>query len=177
MKKVAQSYAAALYSAATEMGCAEDIADELTAAENLLNECSGYLYSPLHPWRKKAALLREFLTGHFNPLTIEFMILMLSRRQIKSLPEAASCYRLLSGLADTVVRLRVPYEPDELLLKKFRTYFADSKLLSKDKAESAVIEIELDKDLIGGYVAYCNGQQIDASLKTALAKIGKLQTY
>jgi F0F1-type ATP synthase delta subunit len=172
MKKVAQSYASALHIAAAEMGCIDAVAEDLLAAEALVAQCKDYLFSPMYTWRKKANMLREFLTGVMQPLTIEFMALMLSRRQIHSLPEAAGCFRALSGHAATVVQLRVPYEPDEALLKKLRGYFAESHLVSADKAEQAVIEVEIDADLIGGYVAYCEGYQIDASLKTALAKIG-----
>jgi len=95
---------------------------------------------------------------------------MTSRRHLKHFNAASEEFLRLSGHRKTSVRLRVPFVPEKDVLSQLISRFSKEKLISDDAPEAQLQIIE-DKELIGGFVATCNGYQIDTSLKTALARL------
>jgi len=170
MTPVYESYANALFKSAEALGCADDVAGELSAMETLVKQCGGYLSSPLIGTGKKTALLRELLDGKVSPLTLEFMLLITARRHIRHFYAAAEQFRRLSGHGNAVVRLRVPFTPEHSILEKLKARLIKEKLIPTNVADTQFQIIE-DKTIIGGFVASCDGYQIDTSLRTALMRL------
>jgi len=165
-----ERYAEALYKASERLGCTDDVARELLAIEEILIRCSAYVNNPIIGAGEKAALLRAFLEGRANPLTLEFILLMTTRRHIKYFSPAARQFRRLSGHDKEAVRLRVAYKPEKKLLEQLKRYLTKEKLIPADSGNTRFDIIE-DKGLIGGFVASYNGYQIDTSLKTTLMRL------
>jgi len=165
-----ERYAEALYRTSVSVGCTDDIACELLAMEEVLMQSNSYLSDPMIGAGEKSALLRELLIGKVSPLTLEFILLMTTRRHLKHFRSAARQFRQLSGHDKTVVRLRIPFEPDKGLLEQLKRCLVKEKLIPAD-AENMRFDIIEDKELIGGFVASCNGYQIDTSLKTTLMRL------
>lgn len=171
MKNIAECYAMGLYNAAQHLGCEREVADGLSDVARLLDLCGEYFSSRLVSDYKKAELLGEVLDGHVHPLTLEFMLLMFTRRQIKYLPAAAESFRRLCGASDSAVSLRVPFELDAALLSRLGRRLAEDGLIPQNRAENVSFDITIDETLLGGFIAAYGGYQLDASLKTALNKI------
>ena len=170
MIPVYESYAQALYDAAEQLDCVCVIADELTAMEELLKQCDEFLSNPLIGTSVKTAVLKETLEQKISPLMLEFILLMTVRRHLKHFHNAMEQYKRLSGHGKTVVKLSVPFMPDSDMLTQLKERFKKEKLIHGD-IDEAQFEIITDEELIGGFVATCDGYQIDTSLKTILDKL------
>ena len=165
-----ESYAGALYATAQELGCTETVARELETVDALLKQCGSYLSSPLVSTGKKTEVLRELLSGQLNGLTLEFIMLMTSRRHLRHFHAAAMMYMQLSGFAKPEVCLRIPYAPGPVMIERLKKRLVAGKLIPADSEEVQFRVVE-DKQLIGGFIASCNGYQIDKSLRTTLVKL------
>jgi len=165
-----ERYAEALFNTAIKLGCSDEVACELSDMEELISRCSGYLSNPLIGTAKKTALLKELLTNKISPLMLEFILLMTARRHLKYFYAAAEHFRKLSSRDKVVVDLRVPFEPDRSFLPGLMNRLRDKRLVP-DGAKETEFNIIEDKELIGGFVAYYNGYQIDTSFKTALNRL------
>ena len=165
-----ESYAEALYSAAEKLGCTDTVAGELPAIVELLSKCGSYLNSPLINAGDKATLLREALSDKVAPLTLEFTMLLTTRRHLKHFSAATGHFLQICGHGKPVVRLRLPYEPEQDMISRLTDRLTEAGLIPADSAEPELCIVE-DRDLIGGLIASCNGYQIDTSLKTALRKM------
>jgi len=171
MIPICESYAEALYTASEKLGCTSIVAGELPAMEELLRQSGLFPTSPLISAEKKAEALRETLRSEISPLTLEFILLMATNRHLKHFSAAVGKFMSLSGHGGTVVDLRVAYRPQQELLDKLKERFLEEKLIPAD-ANEVKFDITEDDGLIGGFVASCNGYQIDASLKTRLGRLG-----
>jgi F-type H+-transporting ATPase subunit delta len=172
MTPVFERYAEAMYKSAQSLKCVDVVAEEMLDAEDALSQCVSYLNSPLIGAGDKAALLRELLEGKVSPLLLEFILLMTTRRHIRHYHSVVERFRRLSGHGKVVVRLRVPFEPDQNLIGRLKMRFVKEKLIPTDMADKKFdINIVVDNGLIGGFIASCEGYQIDTSLKTALTKL------
>ena len=170
MIPVYESYAEALFEASEKLGCADVVAGELGAMDELLKQCGSYLGNPLISAGTKAAVLRESLSDKLSSLTLEFIVLMASRRHLKHFHATAELYLHLSGYSKPVVRLRVPFIPEQEMLMRLKKRLSAEKLIPEN-TEDAQVQVIEDKELIGGFIASCNGYQIDTSLKTTLMKL------
>ena len=170
MTPVSERYAEALFTASEDLGCTRDMLDELTAMDELMDQCGGMLRDPLIGTGVKVALLRELLSGAFSPLMLEFILIMTGHRHLKHFHRTAEHYRQISGYGKTVVRLRVPFRPDASMLEQLKARFVKEKLIPEGAVETE-FEVVEDEGLIGGLVASCNGFQLDTSLRTALRKM------
>ena len=168
-----ESYAEALFSAAESLEHIEGIGEELHVVEELFSQCGWFLHDPLISTTKKSIFLRDALIGHIHPLTLEFLLLMLSRHHLKHLHKAIERFRYLSDrhFGKATVHLRIPYEMEPALLEQLKSRLLQDGLIPVESAGKTEFVIELDKSVIGGFIAVCDGMQIDASLKTKLVKL------
>jgi F0F1-type ATP synthase delta subunit len=172
-----EAYAESLFDAALALGCLDEVYGELPSVAGLMEECGRYLRDPHVGTAEKTSVLLDLLTGKVHPLTLQFLLLVLGRGHLRHMSDASK--RFMQECADyygyTTVRLRIPFEPDPGLLERLRPRLAEHGLISGRSMEKAEFQIELEEGLIGGFIAQCGGSQIDASLRTALVKLGKVR--
>jgi F0F1-type ATP synthase delta subunit len=171
MKDIAESYALGLYNCARALGCERPVCEELGGLAQIIQNCGRHFSGSPLPEKEKACALREALARKTHLLTLEFALLLLARRQLKQLPAAARKFRELCGEGGEPVRLRVAFELDAALLERLKARLAEEKLIPARHAANARLEISVDPELLGGFVAQYGGYQLDSSLKTALKKI------
>ena len=176
MIHVSEGYAQALFNASVKLGCVGAVADELPEIKTLAELGGGYLFSPLIRAHEKAAVLQGLLSGKVSPVTLEFVALLLKRGHLKYISGVAEQYRRMSDdyFRKAAVELRVPFEPEKEILDRLKRRFAIDGL-TPENAEDVTINVVEDKEIIGGFIASCNGRQIDVSLKTLLAKIRRAE--
>lgn len=172
MKQVSELYAEALFDAAVSLECADRVSAELQDIAELAGQSGGYFGNPRISADVKTGAIRELLTGKIEPLTMEFILLLLRRSHWRHLPGAAQYFR---GLCDdyngkVTVTLRIPFVPEQETLDRLRSSFI-AKGLIPENAKEISLRIMEDKSIVGGFIAYCGGRQIDASLRAQLEKI------
>jgi F-type H+-transporting ATPase subunit delta len=126
------------------------------------------LASPVYDVEERKAVLGSVL-GRIGvqPLSSNFLRLLVDRGRIGLLPEIAQVYR--EHIDERAGRLRVqvttvdPLSPE--LERELQAAFA------KATGKSVVLDTRLDKSLIGGLVARIGGRVYDASLRTRLEDI------
>ena len=172
MIHVSEKYAEALFCAAESLGCIETVTGELPVMGELVQQCREYLDSPCAVMHEKTALLQELLSGGVSALTLEFVMIMMKRNHLRYLPGAIEQYRKMSDryFHNVSVQLRVPFKPEFETIRQLKCRFMDEGLIPEN-AKRISFQIIEDKEIIGGFTAHCNGYQIDASLRTLLAKI------
>jgi len=179
MNHASEKYAEALFDAAKILSCVPAVTEEMGELDEFVKQCGEYLYSPEIGIEKKVALVREFLTGKISSLTLEFFIIMIRRRRVKYIPGVAEHFLKMSDNFSGKIRvhLRIPFEPDEETLKLFRRSLVSRGMIPRGSENEALITVAIEKDLIGGFILYCNGFQIDASLKAAITKLHNSEGY
>jgi ATP synthase F1 delta subunit len=170
MNKIAERYASGLYQAAEELGRVETVAADLLDVSALVKLSGDSLTGHMISDAEKAALLRELLTGQVNALTLEVVVLMAARHAIDTLPATAEEFERLAGKSKVPVHLRVPYPLDESVLSEMKIRLVEEKVIPREAASRAEFEVVVDESLMGGFIAECEGTQLDASFKTALDK-------
>jgi ATP synthase F1 delta subunit len=170
MNKIAERYATGLYDAAKELGSVDTVANELIEVARLLRLSGESLTGHMITDSEKAALLRELLTGQVNTLTLEFVILMASRHAITELPAAAAEFEKLTGRSKVPVRLRVPYPLEDDVLSDLKVRLVAEKIIPEGAENRTEFDVTIDASLLGGFIAECEGLQLDTSFKTVLEK-------
>lgn len=176
MITLSEKYARALFGASTDLGCVEDVADELPALRELAQRCAEYLNSPRVDIRVKVAAVQDTLSGRVNALTLEFFKLILRRCHLKHLSGVPEHFKRMCDdySHKATVTLRTPFALDRETVGRLKSRFERDGLIPAS-AESITFKVTEDKDLIGGFIAQCNGRQIDASVKSQLTKVRRLK--
>ena len=172
MIHVSEQYAEALYNAAESMRCVDDVCGDMRAMPELAELFSSYHANPRIGTNEKKRVIRELLAGKLNPLTLEFILLLLGRNHWKHLAGISTHFlRLYDAFSNkAVVQLTTPFEPDQAMQARLKARLIEKGLIPKD-AKEITIETIKDASIIGGFIAVCGGRRIDASLRTRLAKI------
>jgi len=169
----AKHYANVLYDTAVRLGCVQSVADEMPLMQPLIEACGEYLAGPLVDTGVLSAAMREILPLHFCGLTVAFIVTLAERHHLHLLSNAAQQFININNHESgrRTVMLRVPYWPDDGMLDRLKRRLAEEGLFPAECAEKTGFEITIDTELIGGFVAYCDGYQIDASIKTSLRRL------
>jgi F-type H+-transporting ATPase subunit delta len=125
------------------------------------------LESPVIKSSEKARIVEKMLTGSIEPVTLEFIKLLIHHRRESNL--AASCrmfhelYKTDQGILDAMVTSAIPLEVSFLdgLKKRLETS-------SRKKIE---MKTETNDALIGGFILTLEDQQLDASVQSKLKRI------
>ena len=171
--RASECYAEALFAAAEDLDAIRAVRGELQDLAALCARWSWYLNDPRTGPEEKARAMGELLGDQAHPLTLQFFLLLLRRRHLKHLPAAAERYGRICDQRDghVTVRLRVPYPLEAGLLEQLKRRLAEKGLISGERPDQTEFQIQLDKELIGGFIAESNGMQIDASVKSALTRL------
>jgi F0F1-type ATP synthase delta subunit len=150
------------------------LCEELTFAVEILGQYPTVFYNPSVSSRHILRLLSVF-EGKFSALGYQFLCLLTLRRRLKYLPRITPRFAALCEKASGKVRVRLslPYAPSEKLLGRLRESLAVLGLYSKRSVALAEFDVSVDKSLVGGFIAECDGLLLDRSLRTKLMHISK----
>ncbi|MDR3207922.1 MAG: F0F1 ATP synthase subunit delta [Oscillospiraceae bacterium] len=167
--------AQALFQAAQSRGRLASVSEDLAAVTPLLLRESRFFLNPGVPAARQTEALSACLSGQADPLTVQFLNLLCARRLLRLLPRILARYDALCAEAagEITVRLRIPYAPGPALLNQLRDALADWGMYPPERRDRVSFDIVIDLDLIGGFMAECNGRVLDASLKYRLFLLNK----
>lgn len=169
--KIGVRYAKALFELADEKNLIDVVVSDMRSLfENLMNGQGliHYLTNPVIKPVDKLALVDEVFGGKFNPMTVDFLKLVIGHRREEHLP--AMCrrveflYKEKFGIKS--LELISAIDLDKEVLGKIELIVKQA--LKADKLE---VKTRIDEDIIGGFVLDMEDLRYDASLKTQLNKL------
>lgn len=165
--KASRRYSLALYGVAEEKNSLDQIIKDINYCLSLTKsnyDLELFFRSPVIPKSKKISVVNEILKGKVSELVMSFIILLLERRRGELMLEIFEDFIKLKkekdGIVDVLVKTSFPLGEDERssMKKKIDSYTKKNGNLS----------FEIDKTIIGGFVARINDTILDASIKRQL---------
>ena len=164
---IARIYADALMQAAEEHGkrklVLEEI-DSLAELENVQEEFRLFLESPRVDKSEKKKLLKDLFADKLDPLTLNFLSVLLDKNRQYLLRDIAVEYRRLDdekeGIEEVLVRSARPVTDEERELYRQR--------LEKALGAKVRLAVQIDPSLIGGIVIKHEDRILDGSLRKRL---------
>ncbi len=169
---VARRYAQAMVDVAAEAGVVDDVVEQLTSFEEVLQAHEGLLssalQSPVFTVEERRAVLDEILPKlELGDLTQNLLRLLNDNGRLGILDAITRAYRDLAD--ERAGRVRVVVRSAEPLTEALEAEV--KKALEAATGKQVVIEAEVDASLIGGLVARVGSTVYDSSLRTRLQNI------
>jgi len=170
---IAVRYAKALYLAAEEENCLDEMAaktQNLLSGINKIGSFADYMKHPSISTRQKTELFNNILKSEKeNSLLRRYIGLILENKRIAHLPDILrrflKYYREKKGLKD--VQLTTASKISEKVHENIRDFI--------EKNFNAKVELreKTDRDIIGGFIVEIDDMRIDASVRKKLNNIQK----
>lgn len=172
-KTIARRYAAALLDHAERAGAVEEIERQILEAAALWKASPELRRAALHPGiplAQRRAMVRRAFGERFHPLVADFLELLLRRRRIGLLPDAAEAFDRLADRSRGVVKVRV---------RTFRPLAAHhrdalTQVLSRRLARKVELREEVDPALLGGIAVQIGDNVTDATVAGRLKRLWEL---
>mgnify|MGYP001161054033 FL=1 len=128
---------------------------------------SNLIDSPHLSYQEKVGKFLALLQGEVEDKSINFLKVLGESKRLSLIPGIATQYRLLVEAKEEKKRIELfsPYELSEEQVQKL------SSSLRKQFGENLSIEAKIDESLIGGFLAKCEDDVFDASIKGKLEKL------
>jgi len=168
---IAERYAKALFEMALEKQALEEVNKDVSGLVTLIRESRPlklFLKAPIINPGKKRVIMDEILKG-FNPVTIAFINLLVSKRREMTIPEIVIQFIEQYNRYKNIVILRVK---TAVPLDKGLREQISSVMASYTKANIEIIE-EVDETMIGGFVLSWDDKQYDASILKQIERMKK----
>ena len=167
ISKAARRYSIALYSIAEEKSSVSELAKDFTYVLELIagsRDLELFFKSPVINNAKKLAAAKEIFESKVSPMTMNFMNLMIKRGREALTKDIMNDFLNLKkekeGILNVSVKSAVALSDEE---KKSLGNKIDSYTGKKSD-----MTYEVDKSIIGGFVANINDTILDASIKRQL---------
>ena len=165
--RIANRYAEALLTTAQELGVLKKVSDDFTELQRIIKESHEFqlfLKNPILKKEKKQQVFEATFEKLVNSLTMKFLILLIEKERENTLPSIIDAFFRLQDETLGIVNVHVKAAAElseqqtKLLEQKFEAY-------SKKKVR---IEVSMDKQLIGGFIARIDDTMYDGSVKRQL---------
>ena len=166
--RIASRYAKSILGLANEKGVLESARADMALLLDTLNKNREFLLllrNPVVNPGKKEAILKKIFQGKVSPLTVSLFEIMVRKHREGLLPEMAKefvhQYNELKGIVVAKVVTTFPLTDD--MREQFRNV-----VKSQAGKQQVILQEEVNKDLIGGFVLTIGDQQIDHSISSKL---------
>ncbi|MEN8137541.1 MAG: ATP synthase F1 subunit delta [Bacteroidota bacterium] len=168
--KVAYRYAKSLLEVAQEKSILENVYNDMMLVSKTLSEnpdLAEYVSSPVVKTADKIAVGKKLFEDKIEELSMNFLVLIgeNGREDVyqKIVKRFIHLYDEIRGVE--VAKVISAVELDKKILTRIQTHVA--KLTGK----TIDLEIEIDEDIIGGYILKIGDYQYDASVKSNVLKL------
>ena len=169
--KVATRYAKSLLGLVAEKGNLEEAFNDMLLINKTVSENRALhvlLKSPVVNAEKKVSILTAIFEKHVSKVTMLFITLITKNRRESALPEIADAfvaqYKAMKGITIASVTSATVLADDA------KKKIAD--LVQKEVGGTVELEMEINPELIGGFILRIGDKQLDTSI---LSKIGDLR--
>lgn len=164
---LAWRYGRALFAAAAAVGEENRVQQDLHAAQPALRDLAATLRHPRVAAADKKKKLEAALSGKISPLTLKFLVLLVTKKRFDLLPlVGVSLAKLVADKNNTA----------KAVVRAARPLSAEAQKILKDKLKlfagrTVELEIKDDPELIGGVVVRLGDWVLDSSLRGQLRRL------
>ena len=171
--RLAARYAKSILDLSVERGQLEEVHNDmllLKATCRSSNDFVSLLRSPIIKADKKGKILDAILSGKIGPLTTAFIKLLLNKEREGHLPEIATAfvdqYKVYKHIQTAKLTTAVPVSEDlkQSILQKVQ---------ASEQGQQIELTMEVNEDLIGGFILEIGDRRVDASVAFELNNIRK----
>jgi len=181
MADAAVRYAEALLKAAQKENALAQVAGDVSSLALEFARCSEVFSAPVFPVREQLATVNYALGNKYHPVTKRFFCLLASTRRLGDVEQIAAAFDKMACKEMGMIDLRLEvYSEDSTAdgtseIKDKLVYAAGEKgLYDPQNKKDIRLSYKVDKSLLGGFIAECDGFSWDCSLRTRLVDMGKL---
>ena len=170
--KIARRYAKAFFEFAQELGKIEEISQDVQFISDTFQGCKDLSFtitSPIVHIDKKNAVLNSLFENNVEPVTLQYLRLVLKKRREVHLDlmciEFDKLYKLYKNIVTVVINSVEPLEKEVLntIIQKVKAYI---------NAELEVVE-QINPQLIGGISIQFDDYFLDSSVRGSINKLRK----
>jgi F0F1-type ATP synthase delta subunit len=172
MSDTALRYAEVLLTAAKHENALTTITEEMRTLTLGFSGCSKVFSSPVFPVREQLSTVDAVLNGKFHPLTKRFICLLVSMRRLGEIEQIAEIYDEIArrDMGQINLHLTVYEEPAPEMAQMFIQAARENGLVSPDY-QDVNIRFTVDKSIMGGFIADCDGKSRDCSLRSRFMEL------
>jgi F-type H+-transporting ATPase subunit delta len=163
----ARSLAEVAQSAAGTGDAVERDLDSLSAVMAQEPQFRAFLVSPYFSESAKQDVVRKVFAAKVDPITLNFLLVVVSHHREAVLDQMIDCYRQLSHVRRGLQAVRVTVA--RTLNDEQRAGLLNN-LTGALKAE-VELDVRVDPSIIGGIVIHYAGQKVDNSIRTRLHRV------
>jgi F-type H+-transporting ATPase subunit delta len=167
ISKAARRYSNALYSIAEEKSRVSELAKDFTYVLDLIRsnrELELFFQSPVINNAKKVAAVKEIFGNKTGDMTMNFLYLLIKRGRESLTKDIMTDFLNLKkekeGILDVSVKSAITLSDDE---KK-----SLSQKIDEYTGKKSDMKYEVDKSIVGGFIANINDTILDASIRRQL---------
>ena len=176
MADAAVRYSEALLIAAKKENAVAEVAEDINSLALVFKQCYGVFSAPVFPVREQLATVNYALGDKFHPLTKRFFCLLASMRRLGEVEQIAAAFDKMACKEMGMIDLRLDvYSDGTSEIKDKLIHAAGVKgLYDPQNKKNIRLSYKVDKSLLGGFIAECDGLSWDCSLRTRLVDMSKL---
>jgi F0F1-type ATP synthase delta subunit len=176
MSDAALQYAEVLLKAAIHENAFTTVTDEMNTLAHGFNRCARVFSSPAFPVREQLSTVDAVMADGFHPLTKRFIFLLIEMRRLGEIEKIAETYdeiaRREAGQVD--LYMKVYEEPAPENLNELIDAVCEKGLFDPGFRENINVRFTVDKNIMGGFVAECEGKSWDCSLMSRFVELSKI---
>ncbi|MCL2277097.1 MAG: F0F1 ATP synthase subunit delta [Treponema sp.] len=191
MADAAVRYAEALLTAAKKDNALARVALDLSALAIEFAQSAAVFSSPVFPVREQLAAVNYALGDNFHPVAKRFFCVLAAARRLGEIEQIAAAFDKMAckemGIIDFRLEIYSDVSPADGTSADVPSTNGTSEIIDKIVQAAGVkglydrknfknirLSYKFDKSLLGGFIAECDGQSWDCSLRTRLVDMGKL---
>ena len=191
MADAAIRYADALLTAAKKENALAQVAEDLSSLAVEFAQSAMVFSAPVFPVREQLATVDYALGDKFHPLTKRFFCLLASMRRLGEIEQIAAAFDKIACKEMGKIDLRLEVYADvpsadlpsadvpsadisPELIGKLVDAAGVKGLYDPENKKNIRLSYKVEKSLLGGFIAECDGLSWDCSLRTRLVDMGKL---
>ena len=167
---LADTYAQALLDNAPDSTRAEELAEELDAIVQLLDECEEFdtlLTRAMLNKEQREGIVDRVFTGRVSELTEAFVTVLARRDRLEVFRPSAAMFRTLlnirNGLLEVHATTATPLDPQR--------HAEIAKMISEQLDSEIILIDHVDPEMLGGVVIRVGDRVFDASLSASIEKL------
>lgn len=171
VNEVLEPYAQALLALAQDSNATEPIGHDVSSILALLAESpdlQAFLSNPVIAAERKKSVLDQILGNQVHPFTKNFLMLLVDRRRIFFLEGICRQFQILLRDLNKTVLAEVTSAVE---LNDDQKNAIRDRVKAMTGAHAVDMDVNVDRDLIGGVIIQVGSQVIDASLRGQLRRI------
>ncbi len=163
-------YAKAFFTLAKEKNMLEQLKTDIQGIFDICNHSADFVHlleSPVVTTTKKSDLITKIFKGQINPLTINFLLLIVGNKREVHIPGICRNFLELTR-KDQNIKSAVMITATEISImtvKKIR------ELIANELDATIELSSQVDPGIIGGLILRIDDKQYDSSVNTQLRKI------